>query len=238
MANIYFSHGDKGGVGKSMLSSLLLDYLMAKGEKLAIIEGDKSMPDVAFRFGDLPMTGVDMASKTPEKTALDFMDAVNQLKESADHIVVNMPASAGETADEIADILIMALAADNHASHVFYSVGRTESATEALIKSAKSGLFAAVPSSSRFLVFHEFSAPAKKTDLWTSGRHKKLEFSNALTIPEIQPDALLAKVLQQQSSFSDLVSQEGEGLTLIEKMLLQKRFLAPAHAEIETALTK
>jgi hypothetical protein len=43
---IYWVGGSKGGVGKSMMTLALLDYLLERGEKVALVECDTSNPDV------------------------------------------------------------------------------------------------------------------------------------------------------------------------------------------------
>lgn len=49
---IYLVGGSKGGVGKSMVTMALLDYLSGKGEKLVLIESDTSNPDVWKSYRD------------------------------------------------------------------------------------------------------------------------------------------------------------------------------------------
>jgi hypothetical protein len=43
---IYWVGGSKGGVGKSMMTLALLDYLLERGEKVVLVECDTSNPDV------------------------------------------------------------------------------------------------------------------------------------------------------------------------------------------------
>jgi hypothetical protein len=43
---IYWIGGSKGGVGKSMLTMSLLDYVLDRGDKVLIAEFDTSNPDV------------------------------------------------------------------------------------------------------------------------------------------------------------------------------------------------
>lgn len=44
--NIYLIGGSKGGVGKSLVTMALVDYLQQKGESVLLIESDTSNPDV------------------------------------------------------------------------------------------------------------------------------------------------------------------------------------------------
>ena len=43
---IYWIGGSKGGVGKSMMTVVVLDYLLEQGEKVLLVECDTSNPDV------------------------------------------------------------------------------------------------------------------------------------------------------------------------------------------------
>ena len=48
---LYFIGGSKGGVGKSILSMILADFLTkCKGRKIILIESDTSNPDVGKTF--------------------------------------------------------------------------------------------------------------------------------------------------------------------------------------------
>jgi hypothetical protein len=44
--HIYWIGGSKGGVGKSMMTVVMLDYLIGAGEKVFLVECDTSNPDV------------------------------------------------------------------------------------------------------------------------------------------------------------------------------------------------
>ena len=49
---IYLVGGSKGGVGKSMVTMALIDYLQGTGESAVLIETDTSNPDVWKTYGD------------------------------------------------------------------------------------------------------------------------------------------------------------------------------------------
>src|SRR5688572_28780358 len=44
--------GSKGGVGKSMVTSLVIEQLVAAGQKMLLIETDTSNPDVFNAYGE------------------------------------------------------------------------------------------------------------------------------------------------------------------------------------------
>jgi hypothetical protein len=60
-SQIYWVGGDKGGVGKSMVSMALLDYLLARSASTMLIESDTSNPDVCKAYKDsLPCELLDL----------------------------------------------------------------------------------------------------------------------------------------------------------------------------------
>ena len=50
--HIYLVGGSKGGVGKSMVTMALIDYLQGNGESVVLIETDTSNPDVWKTYGE------------------------------------------------------------------------------------------------------------------------------------------------------------------------------------------
>ena len=49
---IYWIGGSKGGVGKSMMTSATLDYLLERKIKVSLVESDTSNPDVWKAYKD------------------------------------------------------------------------------------------------------------------------------------------------------------------------------------------
>jgi CobQ/CobB/MinD/ParA family nucleotide binding protein len=49
---IFLIGGSKGGVGKSMVSMAIIDYLQEQGESVLLIESDTSNPDVWKNYGE------------------------------------------------------------------------------------------------------------------------------------------------------------------------------------------
>lgn len=85
-------HGDKGGVGKSMVAQSLADYLMNRGEQVAIIEADTRNPDVARMFGqNVPVAQTNVRSETGWMDVMDFV-----MKHPNHTIILNTPAGIGE----------------------------------------------------------------------------------------------------------------------------------------------
>ncbi len=89
---IIISHGDKGGVGKSMVASAIADYLHANGEMVAIIDADTRNPDVDRMFGKyLPCAKINLRSENGWMDLMDFVES-----HPGHSIVMSTPAGIGE----------------------------------------------------------------------------------------------------------------------------------------------
>ncbi len=81
--NIYLIGGSKGGVGKSLVTMAMVDYLQEQGENILLIESDTSNPDVWKNYNETTNT---------ELVNLDEADGwiqlVNLCDSNSDSIVV------------------------------------------------------------------------------------------------------------------------------------------------------
>ncbi|MGC8605913.1 MAG: hypothetical protein ACP5VS_19800, partial [Desulfomonilaceae bacterium] len=104
MKTIIFSHGDKGGVGKSVVAALLVDMALQRFGRASLIEGDAKTPDVFARYQDDPQVVKKMISLNLAGDAATAVGGLAEWLENEnpdDHLVtiVNLPANAGETLD-------------------------------------------------------------------------------------------------------------------------------------------
>ncbi len=109
MKKLVIVHGDKGGVGKSTFSGLLADYFLQKFGHCVLVEGDRKIPDVARRFeGVEGVDGklVDLARPDLSEEALVAL--FNEIENSGDFVVINLPAGASSTIDAQSAILFPA----------------------------------------------------------------------------------------------------------------------------------
>lgn len=85
-------HGDKGGVGKSMVAQALANYLLSKGKNVAVVEADTQNPDVGRMYGShVPV------AQTNVRTENGWMDVMDFVMKHPDHtIIMNTPAGIGE----------------------------------------------------------------------------------------------------------------------------------------------
>lgn len=155
------SHGGKGGVGKSYNSMVKVEYLLAAGVPVAIIEADPTQPDVAKRYAGDPQVRVGVLTLNQ---AGDSENAVAKFGEwletsAAEQVVVNLPAGAGETLDAHGDLLADLADALGYRLVVTYSLEKNGVAADELASSLEEGLMAHVAQENRFIV-----VPAYKGD--------------------------------------------------------------------------
>lgn len=224
---IFYSHGDKGGVGKSMTSAVLLDYLLSQGRSPKLIEGDAGQPDIALRYSDsVEMRGVNLnRAGDAEAAVMTFTDALEELGDG--DIVVNLPASAGDTLEQLAEVLVGAAQELGHESRVFYTMGHTPTASKNAVKSFESGLVRNVGMSNACIVYPAFLGKVENFDWIKSGMQDKYN-AREIVMPAISPEELAQVVLAAPGTFSDLADKTTSPLKMSERLIFQSRFYRPA----------
>lgn len=148
------SHGGKGGVGKSYNSMVKVEYLLAAGLPVAIIEADPTQPDIAKRYAGDPQVRVGVLTLNQ---AGDSENAVAKFGEwletsGTEQVVVNLPAGAGETLDAHGDLLADLADVLGYRLVVTYALEKNGVAADELAGSLEEGLMAHVAPESRFVV--------------------------------------------------------------------------------------
>lgn len=89
----YLVAGSKGGVGKSLATMSLIDYLRVRSTKVYLFESDTSNPDVAKAHANkVPHELVDLDGRD------GWIEMVNRVGELADHVCVVNTGSRNNTA--------------------------------------------------------------------------------------------------------------------------------------------
>ena len=234
MAKVYFSHGDKGGVGKSMLAALLVEFCLKSDYKVGIVEGDINQPDIALRYkpAGVPVAAVNLArAGASEEAVLKFIEKVESLA-GVDHIIVNLPASSSETLDANAEVIVEALKENGHEPFLMYSMGHTPAAAETFKASATGGLFGAVEAEHRAIVYPLFQGEPTNSHFVKSGLRDEYAFGGEMAVPVIKPEALVQKVLSTHKPYGELVKPGCGDLSVAERIMFDKKFYGPAMAEI------
>lgn len=235
---LIISHGDKGGTGKSMAAALALDHFLTMGTPVLLVEGDAGIPDLALRFrGSVPVELVNLNRAGDAETSFNRLGNVLEIAAGAgQHVVVNMPAGAGDTIDELAPVLAEIVSAVGYELAVTFSIGPHRTSTDALVKSLEHGLLGAVNPTKRAILFPLFLGVASQFD-WSKSA-ARTDFVNAggkeAAIPALRPDDLRDKVLALPGAFQSIVGNT-TALTLTERALF-KRWLALAGEAIASIL--
>src|SRR5436305_1132812 len=89
---VIICHGDKGGVGKSVMCSVICDWLGKSNINFALVDGDTRNPDVARMFkSTAPVAELNL------RTHDGWMDLTDFMSEHTERvIVISMPAGIGE----------------------------------------------------------------------------------------------------------------------------------------------
>gem|GEM_PF-1197155 len=141
---LIFSHGEKGGVGKSTIATLIIEHLLKSGHRLYIAEGDPSVGDVANRYrGVVHGAAIPLArSGAAEEACAELLDRLEAVyADEADVVVVNLPGSASDTVDRLAPDLIGPVASELGIDvRTVFAIGPGEASVEALSESMQHGL--------------------------------------------------------------------------------------------------
>jgi hypothetical protein len=93
MARVFFVTGSKGGVGKSVGSIGLLDYLEMRNRKVSLVETDTANPDVGKAY-QKDVKSFSLVNLDENEGWLDLLDIVDASK--GDDVVVNTAARNNE----------------------------------------------------------------------------------------------------------------------------------------------
>ncbi len=240
---IVWCHGDKGGVGKSIVASLILNHLLIEQRPCALIEGDRSVPDVAYRFqGAMDRIFAVALNRAgdAETSLVEFGNILEQNTTSADVVVINMPAGAGETLDQFAIVLANIASATGHEFVVTYSLGSSAIAAESFAESMKRGLLSVAE---RAVAIRPLFIAKENSFAWANHESRsafinKFGEASDVSLPELRSDFLRDKALRIAAPFSSIAADPARGLSLSERVLFSqwvKNCEAVIHAVLGSA---
>lgn len=192
---LLISHGDKGGVGKSYTSAITIEYVLLRGDRVALIESDPTQPDVATRYINDPDVSVGTLSLNRAGDAENALSAFGERLEAdqSDFVVVNLPAGAGETLDKTGDLLSDLADALGYRLVVSYALEKNRVAAEGLVRSVRNGLLSHVSPKNRFVVIPEYKGAPSSFE-WT-GFPERTEFGmTEIVIPALGNRSALQKL--------------------------------------------
>ena len=220
MKHLVISHGDKGGVGKSIFSMLAVEFGLLSGRNAAIVEGDTKIGDVKERYENV----VSVLSVNLDKSGKDAENAIATLfghleALDSDFVVMNAPANAHKALDSYAELIVPVARELGFQICVAWMIGRESSsatlANESMICQAADLKIAVVNrhESDYDRDYYWFTVPQYK-DAWIA--------SGGLTgeIPELA-SRVGAKVKEYQGrSFASLAGPESP-LFIVERQIIK-----------------
>lgn len=227
MKKMIFSHGDKGGVGKSIFSMLIVEYLLSQNIPVGIVETDGEMTgrnnaDVGKRYKNV--AGVGVLNVNLDKSGRDAENAVSSLfsrieESGIEHIVVNAPANAYKSLDAFSDIIVPVAQDLDYETCVAWLVGKESASAELSIQSelcklADRKMAVVNRKESEFDVdFFWFQNPKYK-DAWVESGGLLGE------IPELASRVATSVQAQPESSFLSLAGKESP-LFMVERQIIK-----------------
>lgn len=205
---LFISHGGKGGVGKSYLSTAATEVMLGMGHRVSIVEADPTQPDVAKRYLGDPDVSVGTLSLN---RAGDGENALSEFGEwlegsQAERVVVNLPAGAGETLDAQGDLLRTLADELGYRLVVTYALEKNMVATEEMVESFRSGLMSHTAPENRFIVL-----PAYKGD------PSSFEWMDHPARGEIAATEIVFPALSNRSALKKMEATPGRIASLIDK---------------------
>jgi len=214
---VFFSHGEKGGVGKTAVASAAIDLLLASGRRVAVVEGDVDNGDVAKRYEG--KSNVTRVKKVRLSDPSEYQRAVNDLvtfvaeiieTAEADAVVVNMPANASTTVDKDIAVLSDAVADLGALITVAISSGNTDQSikrTVGIVSDGIGNLGASVVLAPEFL---------KDENLVSKLSERGLE--QVELYPRLSPDTMQIILDYPESTMGSLTHADGPIKSPIQRM--------------------
>jgi len=231
---IYISHGEKGGVGKSRLAMVLVDYLLASGHPVVIVEGDKSGADVGRRYVDQVDVGFINLNR-PDAMEEAFSSLGGWIEQHAGEkdVVVNLPGQASSTLDQFGDLFVGTAETLGHGVTVFYSIGPLDLHTDNFRISMETGIMSFVPIDRRIVVMSERGGPISGYHWTGSSLRKKFLDAGGKegTMPVLKTEDLEKRVRDIPGPYSSLLKSPSP-LDVSNRGLLF-RWLRAAHQTVK-----
>lgn len=164
MESIYLVGGGKGGVGKSMVSMSLIDFLMSEGKDVLLVETDTSNPDVMKCYQS------EIAAVALNLDHVDgWMDLITQCDNHRNHVVVINSASRNDHAVQMyGDRLQQALPLLTRKLITFWVINRQRDCIELL-----RNFLDQIPESKTNVLMNAYFGNREKFETYNNSQTKK-----------------------------------------------------------------
>jgi MinD-like ATPase involved in chromosome partitioning or flagellar assembly len=176
---IFLVGGGKGGVGKSLMSMALLDFLHRTGRRPFLVETDTSVPDVFKTYGEA--VGGELVNLDEREGWIDLVNLVESSPESA--FVINTGARNQTGISNFGRTLSKALPELGRKLVVFWMIDRKRESLELL-----SDFREAIPEAEVHVVRNMYLGAEKKFELYNGSKMRAAIESRggkSLNLPEL-----------------------------------------------------
>lgn len=239
MKTVIFSHGDKGGVGKSTIAAVMVDRIVSLTQACTVIDGDVKTPDLFNRFSMTQEVKADLMQINYAGAASVAMNQLAKLVENAgsDYIVVNCPAGAGDTLDELAELFNESCDELGARMAATYALGTKEECAGSLDRSLRDGLMSFVAPPDRLVIYPVFQGDRpvfpwfsdSARDQYVAHRGMESDF------PKLEPAFVMQALEKTTGYFSEAVTRTDLGLTTYARISV-KHWLKTAFASVDDLL--
>lgn len=212
---IVVSHGEKGGVGKSTVASVLAELAPTRP---MLVECDQSAPDVARRYRTHGYQGVSIPLLAADSPADALSDLMSEVEESdADIVLVNLPAAAGQVVDAYSQEILGVAQQLGRKLVVTYAIGSSFDSAAAARKCAQDGL--ASVADVRIAVLNSyFGAPTRLG--WDDGCRAVWNGPEAV-LPALA-DRVTARLRSIDAPLALISNGEAGAMPLVDRALLAR----------------
>jgi hypothetical protein len=232
---LFISHGGKGGVGKTYVSQAVAEALLAMGFHVTIVEADPTQPDVAARYLADPDVTVGALSLNragdAENSVSEFGEWLEQ--KGGDHVVVNLPAGAGETLDALGDQIRYLADGLGYRLVVTYSLEKNRVATEEMVESFGHGLMSHVHPDDRFIIIPAYKGNPETFE-WMTHPARETIGAREIVFPALGNRSALKKLEATPGRIAHLIVPPYPGCD--GWMLLDKSSVFRWHQAVMTAM--
>ncbi len=177
--DIYWIGGSKGGVGKSMQTIALLDYLVTKAEPVLLVECDTSNADVWKAYHEqIPAEGIDL------DVSDGWVELINTCQSHPDKIIViNTAARNNEAVSKFGGTLDSALEELGRRLVTLWLINRQRDSLE-LLRSFQE----AIPQAMVHVVRNGYFGEERKFELYNTSQfrqHIESKGGKSLTLPDL-----------------------------------------------------
>ena len=176
---IFLVGGGKGGVGKSLMSMALLDFLHATGQRPFLVETDTSVPDVFKTYGEA--VGGELVNLDEREGWIDLVNLVESSHEST--FVINTGARNQTGISNFGRTLSNALPELGRRLVVLWMIDRKRESLELLADFRE-----AIPEAEVHVVRNMYLGAEKKFELYNSSNMRaaiEARGGRSLNLPEL-----------------------------------------------------